>query len=294
MKIAAFPKCWIPEIVDGTRSLESWIDESVALECDGLELYLEFLTSHEPTYLAGIRARIEGHGMQMPMMCYSPDFTQPDSAARAQEVAKQIEAINVTAALGGHYCRTLSGQNRPEVSEADGVSWTVASIQECLPAAQHAGVKLVLENHFKDGYWQHREFAQKMDVFLKIVERIDSQWFGVQYDPSNALVAGDDPVELLDAVLDRVMTMHASDRFLLPGTEIESLRQADGTLGYPEGLVHGVTGGGSIDYHAIFSRLQARSFAGWISIEDGMNGLQEMKDSVDFLKTMRGRYRLGG
>lgn len=38
------------------------------------------------------------------------------------------------------------------------------------------------------------------------------------------------------------------------------------------------------------SRLAAAQFDGWISIEDGMNGMAEMKASADFLKTMRGRY----
>jgi sugar phosphate isomerase/epimerase len=113
----------------------------------------------------------------------------------------------------------------------------------------------------------------------------------LQYDPSNALVAGDAPVELLDAVLPRVMTMHASDRFLSPGVSIEDLRQADGTLGYPEGLVHGVTGQGRNDYDAIFSRLVGAGFNGWISIEDGLNGIDEMKASVEFLKKMRDKYQ---
>ena len=112
----------------------------------------------------------------------------------------------------------------------------------------------------------------------------------MQYDPSNALVAGDDHIELLDAVLPRVMTMHASDRFLLPGTTLEEMRQADGTLGYPKNLCHGVTGRGMIDYDAIFQRFAESGFAGWISIEDGMNGMDEMKASVDFLKDMRTKY----
>ena len=118
-----------------------------------------------------------------------------------------------------------------------------------------------------------------------IVNRIDSPLFGVQFDPSNALVAGDDPIELLDAVLPRVRTVHASDRYPLPGVSLEDLQQADGTLGYPDKLVHGVTGQGANDYDEILSRLVAAGFDGWISIEDGMNGMADMKASVDFLKT---------
>ncbi len=290
ISIAAFPKCFLEDITEGRMDLFDWIDMSVELQCQGLEMYSGFLKSHESKYLSEVRSRIESHGMVMPMMCYSPDFTIPNADARKKEVEKQIEMIRVTAELGGGFCRTLSGQDRPVISIDQGVDWVVECIEACLPEAEKAGVKVVIENHFKDSYWKYREFAQKKDVFTAIVNRIDSPLFGVQYDPSNSLVAGDDPIDVLDAVLPRVMTMHASDRYLLEGTNIEDLRQQDGTLGYPESLIHGITGQGANDYDAIFTRLHKIGFDGWISIEDGMNGMEEMKASVDFLKEMRKRY----
>ncbi len=290
VKLAAFPKCWIEDIVDKRMSLFEWIELSVQLECDGLELHSGFLESHDPAYLRRVRRQIEALGMTAPMMCYSPDFTLPDAKARQEQVQAQIEMIRVTAELGGEFCRTLSGQARPGVTTEQGVDWVVESIASCLPEAEKCGIRLVIENHFKDGFWKHREFAQKKQVFLAVVNRIDSPWLGVQYDPSNAIVAGDDPLDVLDAVLPRVMTMHASDRYLLPGASLEDLRQQDGTLGYPVNFIHGVTGRGQNDYDAIFTRLAGAGFAGWISIEDGMNGMQEMAESMAFLKRMRAKY----
>lgn len=230
--------------------------------------------------------------MSMPMMCYSPDFTIPDARARQAEVEKQIHAIRVAAELGGKFCRTLSGQRRPEVRVEQGIDWVVGCIESCLPVAEECGVRLVIENHYKDPFWQYPEFAQRKELFLSILDRIGSPYLGVQYDPSNALVAGDDPIDLLDAVLPRVRTVHASDRYLLPGTSLEDLRLADGTPGpgYAACLCHGVTGQGLNDYDAIFSRLARSGFNGWISIEDGMNGMAEMKASVDFLKRMRKKH----
>ncbi len=288
--ISAFPKCWIKEISSGRMSLFKWIESSQELDCDGLEMYSEFLQSHDSAYLGRVRQRIEELGMCMPMMCYSPDFTVPQANGRKKEIEKQQEMIRVTAELGGKFCRTLSGQWRPEVSLEQGLEWVVDCIEACLPTAEKCGVDLVIENHYKDDFWKFVEFAQKKDIFLSIVNRIDSEHFGVQYDPSNALVAGDDPIEVLEAVLGRVKTMHASDRYLLPGTSLEDMRQADGTLGHPRGLVHGVTGQGLIDYDAIFTRLDRIGFDGWISVEDGVNGMDEMKASVDFLRSMRNKY----
>ena len=112
----------------------------------------------------------------------------------------------------------------------------------------------------------------------------------MQYDPSNAIVAGDDPVELLRAVAPRVVSMHASDRYLEPGTTLEDLKQGDGTIGYSPNLKHGVTGKGLNDYHSIFRILAAHHYQGWISIEDGMNGLEEMAESLAFLRRMAAHY----
>jgi sugar phosphate isomerase/epimerase len=44
------------------------------------------------------------------------------------------------------------------------------------------------------------------------------------------------------------------------------------------------------DYDAIFRILAGVGFSGWISIEDGMNGLEEIRRSAEFLKKKRAQY----
>ena len=112
----------------------------------------------------------------------------------------------------------------------------------------------------------------------------------MQYDPSNATVGGFDPVAFLDKVKHRVVSMHASDRYLAPGATLDDLRSADGAAGYSAKLRHGETGKGLNDYDAIFRILAGVGFGGWISLEDGMNGLDEMARSVAFLKQKRAVY----
>jgi sugar phosphate isomerase/epimerase len=217
------------------------------------------------------------------MMCASPDFTIPDLAGRQNEIEKEKQIIDVTAALGGGFCRVLSGQRRAEVSRADGVRWTVECITSLLDYAAERGIVLNMENHYKDGYWLYPEFAQKLDIFLEIVEQIDSPHFGVNYDPSNAIIGGEDPLVVLEAVKHRVVSMHASDRYLASGT-LDDLKNQDGSMGYAKNLKHGVIGKGLNDYDTIFSTLRKQGFDGWISIEDGENGMDELKESVAFLR----------
>jgi sugar phosphate isomerase/epimerase len=285
MKLAAFPKCYMDELcVDRSMSVFDWIEMASGLGVDGLEMYPGFFTSLDDVYLDRVREAIEKHGMTMPMLCCSPDFTHPDAAARRQEIERERRMIDVTARLGGGFCRVLSGQRRPEVARGEGIRRVVDAITELLPYAKSRGIVLAMENHYKDGYWQYPEFAQKSDIFLEIVESIRSPWFGVQFDPSNAVVAGEDPVKLLERMKNRVVTMHASDRFLKPGYTLDDLRRAEEGTGYATILVHGVTGRGLNNYPRIFELLREAGFDGWISIEDGMNGLEEIRESAVFLR----------
>ena len=293
-RISAFPKCYLEEISshDG-MSVFDWIEQARELDADGLEMYEGFFTSLDNDYLDSVKEAIHQAGFVMPMLCCSPDFTQPDRDQRRRAVDREIKMIEVTHRLGGagSVCRVLSGQRYPEVTREQGMQWVVECIEACLPVAREHGIILGLENHYKDGFWKYPEFAQKQDVFLELLASVpERRHFGVQYDPSNAIVAGDDPVELLRQVSDRVVSMHASDRYLAPGATLEALRQSDGTLGYSPQLRHGITGQGLNDYDAIFEILASRNYGGWISIEDGMNGLDEMMESLAFLRSMVRKY----
>jgi sugar phosphate isomerase/epimerase len=287
-RISVFPKCWFDELVAGERDYVAWIRDAARLGGEGLEHYDGFMHG-EAEIAAAIRAADES-GQQASMLCFSPDFTHPDKDERARQVERQKAAIDLAVRLGTRFCRTLSGQRRPDVSRGHGVAWTVEGIQRSLEYAERRDVVLCLENHYKDSTWRYPEFAQAEDVYLEILDRVDSPRLGVQYDPSNAIVGGYDPIAFLDKVLPRVVTMHASDRSLAKGATLDDLREADGSLGYSTKLKHGETGQGMIDYDAIFSRLGAAGFAGWISVEDGMNGLDEIARSVDFLKAKRTQY----
>ena len=289
-KIAAFPKCYLKDISTGKMSLFDWIEMAADLKVEGLELYSKFLESFDKRYLQKVKSSIKEKGFEMPMMCYSPDFTIPNVNKRKKEIEKQIEIIRVTSSLGGKFCRVLSGQRRPKITIEDGIKWVVESIKYCLQAAKENNIILLMENHYKDDFWKYPEFAQKKNIFLSIINKINSPYFGVQYDPSNAIIAGDDPIDLLQRVKYRVKTMHASDRYLKNGTTLDDLKQSNGTPGYSPNLCHGVTGRGLIDYDAIFSILKEVNFQSWISIEDGMNGIEEIKESVEFLKKMRAKY----
>jgi len=276
--------------IDGSMRLSEWIEMACALDIDGLEWYAGFLEMKSEKNWKVFRREVESKGKQIPMLCCSPDFTHPDKNFRENEISKQKKWIDMTHELGGSYCRVLSGQRRPGLSVDDGLGLAARCIEACLPYAAQKNITLILENHYKDDFWEYPEFAQKMNVFCQLVDRIDHPNFGVNFDPSNAYLAGDDPIELLKRVSSRVVTMHASDRYLKEGTLEELHKEESGVAGYAKRLSHGEIGKGLNDYDAIFSELKKVGFDGWISIEDGVEGFEQLERSVAFLRTKMKEY----
>jgi sugar phosphate isomerase/epimerase len=297
-KLAAFPKGFFYELIDRQElTIEDFIGLAPSLGVDGVELYPGFLAGTSDADVARLRHVAEACEIQLPLMCSSPDFINPAPGAWDRAVGDMREMVDVMVELNppGQWrsVRVLSGQAWPGVPESDGLARAVAGIMAVLAYAEPKGVWVVLENHYKDGLWTYPEFARSSSSFLRIVHQIESPYFGVNFDPSNAIVAGEDPLELLDRVLRRVRSVGASDRSLRPGYSIADLQSHTGT-GYPEALTHGVVGEGLNDYPEIFSRLSATGFNGWISIEDGeaggAQGYADIASSARFLRALMAEY----
>ena len=294
--LAAFPKGFFTALVEGRMSLFEWLELAGQLDLDGVELYPRFFASLDPAYLRQVGQALTDQGLQMPMLCNSPDFTQPDAADRAREVDATRRMIGLTAELGGQYCRVLSGQNRPELDPGPALGWVIDALGSLLRDAEAAGVVLVIENHYKDGLWLYPEFAQSHDRYFAILDAVDSPWLRVQYDPSNAIVAGEDQYALLERVLPRLATMQASDRYVEGGTTADLRRVSmDPRHGYAPFLKHGVIGHGLNDYDRIFAMLVQAGWDGWISIEDGDGGtvdegMANLRDSAAFLRALIARH----
>src|SRR5688500_8944219 len=187
-RISVFPKCYFDDLTSGRMALEDWVRAAAALGGEGIEHYDGFFRSLSAEHVDPVIRVMEETGQVTSMLCYSPDFTHPDAEERRRQVERQKAAIDLTVRLGAKHCRTLSGQRFPGLTREQGVARTVEGIRRSLEYAERRGVVLCMENHYKDGTWRYPEFAQPEEIFLEIIEQIDSPFFGVQYDPSNAIV----------------------------------------------------------------------------------------------------------
>jgi sugar phosphate isomerase/epimerase len=243
-----------------------WAQMGAEVGLDGIDLSVLFLKSLEPSYLDRMRQDIESAGMRIAMVTSYPDFTHPDPDERQRQIELERAYIAAVGRLGAELIRVTSGQAHPGLKEEDGLRWAVEGLKACEEAGQEAGVKLVLENHGKPGCWDYTDFDQPTHIFLALAEELKETSIGINFDTANPIAYGDDPLPILQKVIDQLVSVHAADT---------DTRGA---------LNHVLLGTGLVPYQEIFSYLKQSGFDDWICMEEnsqqGQAGVQKAADFI--------------
>jgi sugar phosphate isomerase/epimerase len=149
------------------------------------------------------------------------------------------------------YVRAIAGQAHPETGLQAGIAWAVEGLQAMVEHSRGTGVEVVYENHDQAGVMDYPDFSARQEVFLAIYEATVAFDLGINYDTGNATALTPDPLALLEAVLDRVRTLHVSD-----------------TSAIGEHIQPCVIGTGLAPLQAVFRRLHEVVWDGYASIEE--------------------------
>jgi sugar phosphate isomerase/epimerase len=251
MKLSCLPVSFFWQLADHEMSIREWAQIGREVGLDGIDLSVLFLESMEADYLDNTRKQIEKLGLQVAMISTYPDFTHPREEERRSQIEGERRAIRAAGRLGAELVRITSGQAHPGLAEEDGIRWALEGLRACEDDARRAGVRLALENHGKPGCWQYTDFDQPTPVFLALAEGIKDSQIGINFDTANPVVAGDDPLRVLQKVIDQVICIHAAD------------------TGSAETLEHVLLGSGLVRFPEVFAFLKSSGYDGWISMEEG-------------------------
>ncbi len=123
---------------------------------------------------------------------------------------------------------------------------------------------------------QHGPYTAKIKSLLRILDLVDSPWIRVNYDCGNTFLSGEDPYAMLEAVIDRVVHVHAKDI---------SQQQATAERGKVTGTAVGCAcGDGEIDWHRLVKRLKQAGYQGVLSVECGTE--EQAQRSLEYLTTV--------
>jgi sugar phosphate isomerase/epimerase len=108
---------------------------------------------------------------------------------------------------------------------------------------------------------QHGPYTGKIDRMVRILSLVDSPWIKCNYDCGNTFLSGSDPYEMLEAVIEKVVHVHAKDI---------SVKQAEAERGKVTGTAVGCAcGDGVIDWKRLVGRLKKANYKGVLSAECG-------------------------
>ncbi len=103
------------------------------------------------------------------------DFSVPDAARRKSDVQLVKDWIEVAAKLGAPVIRVFSGANVPQGHTFDQVlAWMAPDFKECAAYGKRYGVIVALQ--------EHNDFLKTADETIRVVDAVDSEWFGVILD----------------------------------------------------------------------------------------------------------------
>jgi sugar phosphate isomerase/epimerase len=250
VRLSCLPVSFYPELIAGRMHLGEWARMGAELGLDAVDVSVLFFADRSPRAVARARREVEEQGMSLGMMSTYPDFTHPDPARRVRELDVAREALDLAAGLGVRYLRAIAGQAHPETGRQEGLAWAVEGLQALVEASRGSGVTVLYENHDRAGVMEYMDFSAPPEIFLAIFRATADAELGINFDTANAVVHAPDPLALLDQVIDRVVTIHASDT--------RSAEQLSPT----------VIGSGVGPFAALFERLHRAGWDNWICIEE--------------------------
>ncbi len=260
MQLSCLPVSFFSDIIEGRMSVGEWARMGASVGLDAVDLSILFVPDRSAPAVAAMRREVEDAGVRVAMVSSYPDFTHPDPAQRQKELVMEQEVFAVAAGLGAEMVRVTDGQAHPETGREEGIEWAVEGLSRLVERVRHTDVTPVFENHAKPGAWEYTDFSQSPDIFLEIVAGTAAVGLGINFDTGNAAAFADDPVQLLDQVIDRVISIHAAD------TETKGE------------LRHVLLGTGVAPFPAVFSQLIQSGWDGWICMEEasyqGREGLE--------------------
>jgi sugar phosphate isomerase/epimerase len=133
-------------------------------------------------------------------------------------------------------------------------------------------VTVVTENHYRDRRWTQEDFGFRTEGFLAVFDLIKDSPVMVNFDFSNQIMTGGDPLQVLEVVKHKLAHCHANDR-------------------NPGNYTHTLLGEGDVDIDAIFRVLREVNYTGPISYEDGnVLGDEGTRKGFDLLRRMIDKY----
>ena len=182
-------------------ALEDFIDRASELEVDGVSLESCFVPQRDDAaYMQSVRDRLDEYGLDRVWAWGHPDGLE--GGTNQEEFQQMIKSFEQAKAIGADVMRIVGSSFTFRFEDhQEQIDRLVHMLKEAVSVAQDHGVKMAIENHI--------DFTA--DECMQILERVGTDWLGINFDTGNFARLLDDPIEGMRKLAPYVLSTHIKD-----------------------------------------------------------------------------------
>ena len=214
---------------DKNMTTADFLQRAKEFGVDGVSLESCFIQSFEADYLKELKKSLDDYEFDRVWAWGHPDGLE--GGKNAPMLDDMIQHISYAKAIGADTMRVV-GSSLAFRFEPHGpqLAKLTEMFKEAVKVAEEMGVKMAVENHF--------DFDS--DEFLKLIEDVGSDYFGLTFDTGNFMRLLDEPVKAMEKLGKYVYATHIKDIKITPNTPADewfffsSVAVGDGYINMPQ------------------------------------------------------------
>ena len=204
-------------LTDGSMSIDELIGFCSATGFDGVDITAYYFKGYPEIppddYLFDIKRKAFKAGLEITGTGVRNDFTIADKAKREGEVQLVKNWIGAAAKIGASVLRIFSGTQKNEGIPREQVTeWMLRDIQTCVDHGKQHGVIIGMQNH--------NDFIQTADQIIRVVETINSPWFGIILDIGSYRI--NEPFAEIEKSIPHAVNWQVKEKMFIDGREADT------------------------------------------------------------------------
>ena len=199
----------------GTMTLNDLVDYCAQQGFDGLDATAYYFPGYpkvpDDAFLHRLKRRAFVNGVTISGTGVRNDFAVADPALRQRDVGMVKDWIEAAAKLGASVVRIFAGLKVPDGGTFDRtLEWMVPDMKSCAEHGRQHGVIVGLQHH--------HDFLKTADETIRVVEAVNSEWFGVILDVGS--LRGGDPYAEIEKLVPYAVTWQLKERVWYGAKEV--------------------------------------------------------------------------
>lgn len=227
-------------------TLENFIDRAKELGVDGVSLESCFIPSFDKAYLADVKAKLDGYGLDRVFAWGHPDGLEGGKNEDAYK--DMIASFEHARNIGADVMRVVGSSLmfRFESHEQQ-IARLTRMFKEAVKVAKDYDIRMAVENHI--------DFPA--DEILVLINNVGSPYLGVNFDTGNFVRLLDDPIKGMKKLAPHTYATHVKDLKPQKGVPVDEWYFFSSTP----------VGEGIVDNLELARLLEAASFTGFLAVE---------------------------